>query len=102
MSIRKSIALMSVLAAFVAVAEDAYLESGGTQYLPISHYMTKNSRIDLDFQMTVPLSGNYGDPASQVLGLFANTSNDAGTTGQYQSRMRVYSLKIYENTYFPE
>ena len=167
MSIRKSIVLISVLAACAGVAADSYLESDGTQYLPIGYHMTANSRIELDFQMTVAeeakaiiggwngtgarvgfwingrgnfegtyagtftggfilgdtvrhsliidlpqdkmslltdgtavnkqLSGEYGDPASQVLGLFAKTSNDAGTTGEYKSSMRVYSLKIYES-----
>jgi len=53
MSIRKAIVLISVLAACTGVAADSYLESDGTQYLPIGYRMTANSRIELDFQMTV-------------------------------------------------
>ncbi|NLF98943.1 MAG: hypothetical protein GX565_02200 [Lentisphaerae bacterium] len=53
MSNRKAIVLISVLVACTGLAADAYLESDGTQYLPIGYHMTANSRIELDFQMTV-------------------------------------------------
>ena len=66
-----AIAALSV--SFGAFAEDAYIESDGTQFINTGYYPSGKTKIEVDFQLTEAkdgsdcVFGNYGDPNFSVL-----------------------------------
>ena len=91
------------LATSVAFAEDAYLESDGTQYVPINYYANPQTRIVADFTLTASAGGTaiFGswDKASSVgtrIGLWINGSGNVEATlnGKYTGGLQAGTVGV--------
>lgn len=92
--------IMAALMASVVGAEEAYLESNGTQYVPINYRANARTKIVVDYQYTNPgasqaVFGSWGDangPGSGTcVGFWSNaSSNPEGTiNGNWTGRLKV-------------
>ena len=77
-----SLAFVSALAALAfatpSQAEDGYIESDGTQYINLGHFVGPNTKVAVDFQMTeigkVRIMGSIGDNSNPRCRLYIGTN----------------------------
>ncbi|MBR1837710.1 MAG: hypothetical protein IJ783_10545 [Kiritimatiellae bacterium] len=73
--------LCAAAATPAALAEDAYIESDGTQCMNTGYYPSGKTKIEVDFQLTSTAAskdcvfGNYGGSAGFTVLLYANPNN---------------------------
>ncbi len=71
-------AASALMLASPAFGEDGYIESDGTQYINLGHFVGPNTKIALDFQMTevgkVRMMGSVGDASNPRCRLYIGTN----------------------------
>ena len=72
---------MALMGAGVLMAEDAYIESTGSQFINTGYYPSRKTKIEVDFQLTSNVDGkdcifgNYGASAGFTVLLYARPQN---------------------------